>query len=153
MPEEKVYVTNEGLTKIKEELDQLVKVGRKEVAEKLQKARDLGDISENAAYSAARDEQSFTEGRISELQDILKRIEVVEEVEEGKVAIGSTVRVHLDGDVQEFKIVGAPEADPANGKISHESPLGQALMDKKVGDHVEVKAPVGKLKYHVLEVK
>ena len=153
MAEEKVYLTQEGLKKLKEEYDQLINVRRKEVAEKLRKARELGDITENAAYEAARDEQAFVEGRIAELDDLLKRVEVVEEIEEGKVTIGSTVRVHLDGDVQEFKIDGIPEADPENGKISHDSPLGKALMDRKVGDHVEVDAPVGKLRYHILEVK
>lgn len=153
MAEEKVYLTQEGLQKLQEELDQLTGIRRKEVAEKLQKARELGDISENAAYDAARDEQAFVEGRIEELEDVLKRVEVVEEEKAGVVSVGSHVRVHLDGNEQEFKIVGALEADPTDGKISHESPLGQALLGKKVGDKVEINAPAGKLTYHVLEIK
>jgi len=153
MAEEKVYLTQEGLTKLKEEYDQLVNVRRKEVAEKLQKARELGDVSENAAYDAARDEQAFVEGRISELDSTLKRVEVVEESKAGKVAVGSTVRVHLDGEEQEFRIVSAVEADPTAGKISHESPLGQSLLGKKVGEKIQVEAPAGKLIYHVLEIK
>ena len=151
--EEKVYLTQEGLNKLKEEHDQLVNVRREEVAEKLQKARELGDISENAAYDAARDEQTFIEGRIAELEDILKRVEVVEAPAAGEIAIGSTVKVHLDGEEQEFRVVGAHEADPSSGKISHESPLGQSLIGKKVGDQIEVEAPVGKLIYRILDIK
>ncbi len=153
MAEEKVYLTREGLQKLQDEYDQLVNFRRKEVAEKLQKARELGDITENAAYDAARDEQAFVEGRIEELEAILKKVEVVEEEKAGVVSVGSRVRVHLDGNEQEFQIVGAPEADPAAGKISHESPLGRALLGKKVGEKVEIDAPAGKLTYHVLEIK
>lgn len=152
MVEEKVYLTQEGLKKLQEEYDQLVNVRRKEVAEKLQKARELGDVSENAAYDAARDEQAFVEGRIAELDGVLKRVEVVEEEKGGVIQVGSTVRVHLDGNEQEFQIVGAPEANPSDGKISHESPLGRALLGKKIGDQVEIEAPAGKLTYHVLEI-
>jgi transcription elongation factor GreA len=153
MVEEKVYLTQGGLKNLKEEYDQLVNVRRKEVAEKLQKARELGDISENAAYDAARDEQAFVEGRIAELDGLLKNVEVVEQEKAGAVQVGSRVRVHLDGNEQEFQIVGAPEANPLDGKISHESPLGQALLGKKVGEKVEITAPDGKLTYHVLEIK
>jgi transcription elongation factor GreA len=153
MAEEKVYLTKEGQKKIQEEYDQLVSDRRKEVAEKLQKARELGDVSENAAYDAAREEQAFVEGRIAELEDVLRRVEVVEEKAGGEIAIGSTVLVHLDGDEHEFTVVGAHEADPANGKISHESPLGQALIGKKVGEKVEVEAPLGKITYRIVEVK
>src|SRR3989304_865632 len=120
MAEEKVYLTQEGLKNLKEEYDQLINVRRKEVAEKLQKARELGDITENAAYEAARDEQAFVEGRIAELDDLLKRVEVVEKEKAGIVQVGSKVRVHLDGNEQEFQIVGAPEANPINGKIPPE---------------------------------
>jgi len=151
--EEKIYLTQEGLEKIKEEHDQLVTTRRKEVAEKLQKARELGDISENAAYDAARDEQTFVEGRISELEDILKRVEIAEANGGSEVGIGSQVTVHLDGEKQDFHIVGAHEADPAEGKISHESPLGQSLLGKKVGETIEVEAPVGKLTYRILAIK
>lgn len=153
MTEEKIYVTQEGLKSLKSEFDHLVNVRRKEVAEKLQKARELGDVTENAAYDAARDEQSFIEGRIEELDELLRRTEVVEKGKAGKVAIGSQVKVHLDGADHKFHIVGTIEADPGNGKISHKSPLGQALMGKKVGEKVEVEAPAGQVIYHVLEIK
>ena len=153
MTEEKVYLTRSGLKSLQEEHDSLVNIRRKEVAEKLRKARELGDVPENAAYDAARDEQAFIEGRVAELEDILKRVEVVKNAGAGKVAIGSTVQVHLDGDKQEFKIVGAHEADPTDGKISHESPLGQSLLGKKIGDKIEVEAPVGKLTYCILKIK
>jgi len=151
--EEKIYLTQEGLEKIKEEHEQLTTVRRKEVAEKLQKSRELGDISENAAYDAARDEQTFVEGRIGELEDILKRVEIAESNGGSEIGIGSMVTVHLDGEKQDFHIVGAHEADPAAGKISHESPLGQSLIGKKVGETIEVEAPVGKLKYRILAIK
>ena len=152
MVEEKVYLTQAGLEKLKEEYVQLTGIRRKEVAEKLQKARELGDVSENAAYDAARDEQAFVEGRIEELDSLLKNVAVVEKEKAGLVQVGSTVKVHLDGNEREFQIVGAPEADPSGGKISHESPLGQALLGKKVGDQVEIEAPAGKLIYHVLGI-
>jgi len=153
MTEEKIFVTQEGLENLKEEYDNLVNVRRKEVAEKLQKAREFGDVSENAAYDAARTEQSFIEGRIEELDELLKKVEVVEGAKTGIIAIGSRVKVHLDGNEHEFYIVGTIEADPGNGRISHKSPLGQSLLGKKVGDKVEVEAPVGKLVYHILEIK
>ncbi len=152
MTKEKIYVTQEGLKSLKSEFDHLVDVRRKEVAEKLQKARELGDVTENAAYDAARDEQSFVEGRIEELDELLKRVKVVEGGKAGKVAIGSRVKVHLDGADREFHIVGTVEADPGNGKISHKSPLGQAMMGKTVGDKIEVEAPAGKISYHILEI-
>lgn len=153
MAKEKIYVTQEGLKSLKEEYDHLVTVQRKEVAEKLRKARDLGDITENAAYDAARNEQAFIEGRIEELDELLKKVKVTEGAKASRVGIGSRVRVHLDGNEHEFHIVGTTEADPGNGRISHKSPLGQALMGKKIGDKVEVEAPVGKLVYHILEIK
>lgn len=153
MAEEKVCLTKEGLKSLQGEHDNLVNVRRKEVAEKLRKARELGDVSENAAYDAARDEQAFIEGRVTELENILKRIEVVKSAGTSEIAIGSTVQIHLDGNEQEFKIVGAHEADPTAGKISHESPLGQSLLGKKVGDKIEVEAPVGKLTYCILRIK
>ncbi|MEX0887934.1 MAG: transcription elongation factor GreA [Patescibacteria group bacterium] len=153
MVEEKVFLTQGGLKNLKEEHEQLMNVRRKEVAEKLQKARELGDISENAAYDTARDEQAFVEGRIAELDGLLKNVEIVSQEKASAVQVGSLVKVHIEGEEQEFQIVGAPEANPLDGKISHESPLGQALIGKKVGEKVEIEAPAGKLTYHVLEIK
>lgn len=153
MAEEKIYVTQGGLKNLKDEYNHLVNVRRKEVAENLRKARELGDVTENAAYDAARNEQTFLEGRIGELEGLLKRAEVVEGCKVGKIVIGSRVRIHLDGDDHDFHIVGTTEADPGNGRISYKSPLGQALMGKKIGDKVAVEAPVGKLIYCILEIK
>jgi len=153
--ENKVFVTAEGLGKLKKEYTELVEVKRPSVADRIKKAREQGDISENAEYDAAREEQAFVEGRIQELEEILRDVEVVKENIKGTgiVIVGSKVRVHMDGGEEEYHIVGAVEADPKNKRISHESPLGTALLGKKVGDVVEYDAPVGKLKFHILEIK
>lgn len=147
-----LFLTEEGLLKLKAELKDLIDIKRPEIARKIQEAREFGDLSENAAYDTARQEQAFTEGRIKELEDILKNAVVSESKNNDKVSIGSTVKMHLDGEEVFFHIVGAPEADPTAGKISHESPLGQTLLGKKVGDHVEFEAPVGKLTYKILSI-
>lgn len=149
----RVFVTPEGLEKLKKEYQDSVKVKRQAIARRIQNALELGDITENAEYSAARDEQARIEGRILELEDILKNAEVVERKKSSScVDFGSKVRVHLEGQDQEFHIVGATEADPNEGKISHESPLGRALLGKKVGDSVEIEAPIGRLVYKVLHI-
>jgi len=153
MTDNKLYVTKDGLKNLKEELKELIDVKRLEVANRIKAAREMGDISENAEYDAAREEQSFVEGRIAELEEILKTAKVSNTVDKTKVYVGSKVSVHVDGDKEEFFIVGAPEADPMKRKISHESPLGAALLGKKVGDEVAVEAPVGKLKYTVLSIE
>lgn len=153
MTDNKLYVTKDGLKNLKEELKELIDVKRLEVANRIKAAREMGDISENAEYDAAREEQSFVEGRIAELEEILKTAKVSNMVDKSKVYVGSKVIVHVDGDKEEFFIVGAPEADPMKRKISHESPLGSALLGKKVGDEVAVDAPVGKLKYTVLSIE
>ena len=147
------YLTQEGLGKLKEELKSLVKVKRPELAQRIKSARDMGDISENSEYDAAREEQAFIEGRISELEEIVKNAVVSSNSVKGIVSVGSKVTVHIDGDKEIFHIVGAPEANPAEKKISHESPLGSALLGKKVGDKFEVEAPVGKLNYTILKIE
>lgn len=154
----KVFVTKEGLEKLEKEYEYLVAEKRKEVADRIQKARELGDISENAEYSSALDEQAFVENRVSEIAETLKNVAVIEERKQSSnanslVRVGSTVRVHLEGMEQEFKIVGEVEADPSANRISHESPLGSSLLGKKAGDEVIVDAPVGKLCYTVLLIK
>ena len=130
-----------------------MEIKRPAVAKRIKSARDLGDTSENAEYASAREEQAFVEGKISELQDILKRAKVTAAVTDGSVYVGARVVVHIDGDEEEFFIVGAPEANPVEKKISHESPLGKALLGKKVGDKIDVDAPVGKLIYTILKVE
>ena len=112
----------------------------------------MGDISENAEYDAALQEQSFVEGRIAELEEIIKVAKVAENTDASSVGLGSQVTVHIEGSEEMFHIVGGPEADPLQGKISHESPLGQSLVGKKVGDKIEVEAPVGTLTYTILNI-
>lgn len=149
----KVLLTKEGLEELKKELKILIEVKRPEVVQKISIARDMGDLSENAAYVSARDDQAFIEGRISELEGIIKNAVVSSGVRsKGVVSVGCKIRVHVDGVEQEFYLVGGPEADPKEKKISHESPLGKALMGKKIGDKVEIDAPMGKLVYTILSV-
>ncbi len=153
----KQVITYEGLKKYEEELENLKLVSRKEVAQKIKEAREQGDLSENAEYDAARDEQRDIEARIEELENILKNVEVAdeEEVDLDKIGIGSFVRI-LDLEFNEeldCKIVGPAEASSISGKFSYESPLGSVLMNSKVGDVVEVEAPVGTLQYKILEIR
>jgi transcription elongation factor GreA len=149
----KVLLTKEGLEDLKKELKNLIEVKRPEVVQKISAARDMGDLSENAAYVSARDEQAFIEGRIAELEEIIKNAVVSSGASsKGVVSVGCKIRVHVDGVEQEFSLVGGPEADPKEKKISHESPLGRALMGKRVGDKVEIDAPMGKLVYTILSV-
>jgi len=151
--EPKVFMTKEGLAELKTEYDQLINVRRKEVAERIKNAREFGDISENAEYESSREEQAFVEGRISELEDILNNVELMaKNTQKNEVALGCKVRLHIDGVEEEFQLVGAPEANPSEKKISHESPLGQALLGKKIGEKVNFEAPVGKLTYTVLAI-
>lgn len=144
-----------GYRQLVEELEQLEKNKRPEAIERLAKARDFGDLSENAEYHSAKDDLASLEGRIEELKDILTRVVVVDVAKksEGSVGLGSIVHIEVNGSTHEFTIVGEWEADPAAKKISHESPLGKALMGKKVGETVEVEAPSGKITYAIKEVK
>lgn len=147
-----LYITKEGLQKLKDELKELIDVKRPEVAQQIQSAREMGDISENAAYDEAKREQAFIEGRISELEDIIKNSKVADSVASEEIVVGSKVTLHVDGGKEIFHIVGAPEANPLEQKISHESPLGSALLGKKVGEKVQVEAPIGKLTYTILKI-
>lgn len=145
-----LYITKEGLEKLKTELADLVNIKRPEIAQRIKEARENGDISENSEYDAARNEQSYIEGRISELEEVIKTAKVTEgNGNKDEVGIGCRVTVHIDGTEETFHIVGAPEANPLQKKISHESPLGSALVGKKIGDKIDVEAPVGKLTYTV----
>ena len=157
MEEKKTILTYAGLKALEDELENLKVVKRKEVAGKIKEAREQGDLAENAEYDAAKDEQRDIEARIDELEKILKNVEVVveEEVDLEKINIGCTVLVHDDefDEEIEFKIVGSTEANSLQGKISNESPVGQALMGKKVGDVVTVETPAGEIKYKVLKIE
>jgi transcription elongation factor GreA len=148
-----VYITKEGLVKLKKELKELIEEKRPTVAKRIKEAREMGDISENAEYDAARQEQSFIEGRISELEEVIKNSKVVEENgDKGVVHVGAKVTVHIEGDEETFHIVGAQEADPTENKISHESPLGASLMGKKVGEAIDVEVPIGNLTYKIVKI-
>lgn len=158
MSEAKKHImTYEGVKKLEEELEYLKTVKRKEITEKIKVALGYGDLSENSEYDEAKNEQAFTEGRIIQLENMLKNAVVVDESEisTDTVSIGTTVRVkdyEFDEEV-EYTLVGSAEADPMNDKISNESPVGEALIGKKVGDIVEVDVPQGVIKLEVLEIK
>lgn len=155
--EKKNLMTYAGLKKLEDELHDLKVVRRKEVAEKIKEAREQGDLSENAEYDAAKDEQRDIEARIEELEAILKNAEVVveDEADTEKINVGCKVLVldeEFDEEV-EFKIVGSTEANSLQSKISNESPLGKALMGAKVGDSISVEAPVGMMTYKILKIE
>ena len=154
--DKKNILTYEGLKKLEDELENVKVVRRKEVSQKIKEAREQGDLSENAEYDAAKDEQRDIEARIEELEKILKNAEVVveEEADLDKVSIGCSVKI-LDCEFDEeleYKIVGSTEANSLKGKISNESPVGKALLGKQVGDTVTVETPAGEFSYKVLSI-
>jgi len=156
MAEKKTVLTFEGLKKLEEELHELKVVRRKDVAGKIKEARGQGDLSENAEYDAAKEEQAEIEARIALIEKMLRNAEVIdeEELNGDTIGIGNTVKV-LDmefNEEMEYTIVGSTEADPMGGRISNESPLGVALLTRKVGDTVTVDAPQGSIKYQILEL-
>lgn len=147
-------LTQEGLNKLKEELDYLKNEKRPQVADRIKSAKELGDLSENAEYQEAKEEQSFVEGRILELEHLIKTSSVAAKTtKDGTVQVGSKVKINRDGQEMNFTIVGSTEADPVAGKISLESPFGEALMGRKVGEEVEVDLPGGKTKCKILEIE
>ena len=157
MEEKRNVLTYAGLQKLQDELHDLKVVRRKEVADKIKEAREQGDLSENAEYDAAKDEQRDIEARIEEIENILKNVEVVveEEVDLDKINVGCKVKL-LDYEYNEeveMKIVGSTEANSLDGKISNESPVGKALLGKMLGDDVEVETPAGLIRYKVLEIQ
>jgi len=157
MEEKKNILTYEGLKKYEDELHELKVVKRQEVAQKIKEAREQGDLSENAEYDAAKDEQRDIEARIEELEKILKNAEVVveDEVDFDKINVGCAIKVFdvTFDEEMEFKIVGSTEANSLKGKISNESPVGKALIGSKIGDVVEVETQAGILRYKVLEIQ
>ena len=157
MEEKKNILTYEGLKKYEDELHELKVVKRKEVAQKIKEAREQGDLSENAEYDAAKDEQRDIETRIEELEKILKNVEVVaeEDVTSDRINIGCTVRIQdvEEGFEEEYSIVGSTEANSLENKISNESPVGKSLIGAAVGDEVAVMTPAGEYKYKVLEIR
>ena len=156
MAQKELILTYEGLKKLEEELEKLKTVRRREVAERIKTAREFGDLSENAEYDEAKNEQAFIEGRIAELEHKLKNARIIDEDELGTdiVSIGSIVKVK-DGELNEvlrFHIVGSAEADPMEDKISNESPVGAALLSKKVGDVVSIEVPDGNVVMEIMEI-
>jgi len=152
-----LILTYEGLKKLEEELEYLKTVKRAEVAEKIKQARAFGDLSENSEYDEAKNEQAFIEGRIATLEAMLKNAKVIDEedIKLDQVSIGCTVKVYDESynEEVEYTIVGSAEADPMNNKISDESPIGKALLGKKVGDVVSVEVPAGIIKLKILEIR
>lgn len=157
MAEKKNILTYAGLKQYEDELQNLKVVKRKEVAQKIKEAREQGDLSENAEYDAAKDEQRDIELRIEELEKLLKNAEVIveDEIDLDKINVGCKVKVYeIDFDEEmEFKIVGSTEANSLQNKISNESPVGKALLGKKIGDIVDVETQVGIIQYKVLEIQ
>lgn len=156
MDENVVYVTEEGLRKIKEELEYLKEVKRPEISQQLQVAIAQGDLSENADYTYAKQEQAFMEGRIKDLEDSLRRAQVIaEDVPADRVRVGTTVTIQEDGydDAETYRIVGVHEADPSKGFISNESPFGRALLGKKVNQTVRVETPSGEALVKIIAIK
>lgn len=148
------HLTKQGITELQSELEELI-AERGPIAERIKSAREFGDLSENAEYTSALQEQEKTENRIAELEHILLNVEVITKPRgDSKVQLGSNVKLKSDhsGKTKEFQVVGTVEADPLNGKISDESPIGQALLGKKVGDSVEIKTPVETATYKVVEI-
>lgn len=153
MPDKQVPLTREGKAKLEEELEQL-RADRRTVAERIHNAQEQGTSQNDAEYDDAKQEQGMVEGRILEVEDILRRATLIDETapQSGRVSIGSRVDVDQDGKPFSYQIVGAPEADPTKGKISNESPVGSALLGRSVGDTVDVNVPKGVIKVKVLKI-
>ncbi len=154
MNEKKIMITQEGLAKLQSELEELLSARRREVAGKIKRAREMGGTENNAEYDDAKNEQAFVEGKILTLENIVKNAVVIESPAlPDVVELGNKVLIqNQDGKIDQFTIVGSAEANPVEGKISNESPVGQALLDRKVGDEVEVPTPAGLLKLTIIEV-
>jgi transcription elongation factor GreA len=156
MNTKKIYLTKDGLDELQAEYNELTKVKRPLIVSRVTDARNLGDLSENAEYTAAREELSFIDGRIDELEELLRQATLINDTvptgAKSTIQLGSTVTVKVDGKKEIFRVVGEWEADPIERKISHESPLGKALLGKSTGEKVEVVAPAGKILYTVESV-
>lgn len=147
------YLTQEALEKFKKELEYLEKTKRREIADKLKHAISLGDLSENAAYTEAKEAQAFLEGKILELKGVISQAKIVNKKENEKIEIGSIVFLNLNGEEEKFQIVEPEESDVLRGKISHISPLGSALLGKTKGDKIKIETPGGKTEYKVIGIE
>ena len=155
MKGKKTLLTKEGLKELQDELDELINVKRPANLKAIKEARALGDLSENADYDAAKNDQAELEGRIKKIEKMLENYEIIEKSSNDVVGLGSTVNIkYIDDDEEdEYKIVGSQEADPFMSKISNESPIAKALLNRKVGDIVEVESPNGVYKIEITEIK
>ena len=150
----KIQLTQKGFDDLQLELEDLIKNKKSKAIDRLSKARSMGDLKENSEYTAAKEELALVEGRIQEINNVLSNAEVTLMYKAGnKIEIGSTVTVDINGQKDTFQIVGEFEADPMNKKLSQNSPIGQALIDKKIGDLVEINIPAGKIQYKIIEIK
>lgn len=150
-----IYLTQEGLDELKKEYEALAKVRRPEILERLSIARNMGDLSENAEYHAAREELEFIDSKLDELEELQKRVTLIQEDKTGVnrvIELGTKVVIRIESKEETFTVVGAWEADPAAKKISHESPLGKMLMGKTAGDEVHVDAPAGRITYKIVSI-
>ncbi len=154
MTDNNTFITQQGLVKLKEELQNLKTNKRKEISERIQEAKELGDLSENAEYVEAKNEQAFIEGRIQEIESIIKQATVIKEDETSsdKVEVGCKIKIKNEKNIIEYYIVGSNEADPAKGRISNESPIGRAFLGKKIGDTIEIQVPKGMIKYKIIAI-
>ena len=154
MAQQQTYLTPEGEQKLKTELAELTGPRREELAQRLRSAIQMGDLSENADYHKGKEDQAFLEGRIQEIEYILRNATIIEKTNSDVVSVGSTVTVQEENyDPETYYVVGAKEADPRKGKISNESPIGRALIDHKVGEVVEAETPGGKVKFKILKIE
>lgn len=146
------YLTKEGVTELESEHAELV-AQRGPIAERIKAAREFGDLAENAEYTSARQEQERVESRIAEIEHILQNVEIITKPKgDSKIQLGSTVRLKGNGNNKSFQVVGTVEADPLNGKISDESPIGRALLGKKEGDEIEIKTPAETTVYKIVDI-
>ena len=156
MKEKKIYLTQQGFEELKSELDNLINVKRPANIQAIKEARELGDLSENADYDAAKNDQAEIEGRIKKIEKMLENVEIIEKGDSSVVSLGTTVSIKYvddEDETDEYQIVGSQEADPFMSKISNESPIAKAIMNKKVGDIVEVESPNGVYKIEIIDIK
>ena len=156
MKEKKIYLTQQGFEELKSELDNLINVKRPANIQAIKEARALGDLSENADYDAAKNDQAKIEGRIKKIEKMLENVEIIEKGDSSVVSLGTTVSIKYvddEDETDEYQIVGSQEADPFMSKISNESPIAKAIMNKKVGDIVEVESPNGVYKIEIIDIK
>ena len=156
MKEKKIYLTQQGFEELKKELDNLINVKLPANIQAIKEARALGDLSENADYDAAKNDQAEIEGRIKKIEKMLENVEIIEKGDSSVVSLGTTVSIKYvddEDETDEYQIVGSQEADPFMSKISNESPIAKAIMNKKVGDIVEVESPNGVYKIEIIDIK